>query len=364
VRQLIAILIDAYRDLNSRMLFWITLAISGSVIMLLAMFGVDSEGLSFLHFHWHLAYLDPHLFYRAIFLSLIVIGIWLSWGAVILALISTAGLFPDLLASGAIDLYLSKPISRPRLFIYKYFSGLLFVTLQLTLFSVGCFLVVGLRTHEWLPILLLALPFILSLFSYIYAFCVLIGIWSRSTIAALLLTVLLWLAFSGLQRTEGILLFSRVGLERTIHRVERDLQAAEADAKLPSRNILDLQPGLARKRAESDRDQLVDLRGTYSWIAMFENICRRIENVCPKTWETTNLLDRYLLPNEDTGADNDQPPAGPGFLGIDARDLRPAGIEVQQRQRARPLSFVIGSSLACEAVVLLLAGWLFCRRDY
>ena len=60
-------------------------------------------------------------------------------------MISTASLFPDFLAGGAVDLYLSKPISRLRLFLFKYSCGLLFVALQIGCFCLASFLVIGLR---------------------------------------------------------------------------------------------------------------------------------------------------------------------------------------------------------------------------
>jgi hypothetical protein len=360
-----ALLVDAYRELNSKKLFWITLLLSVSVISVLALFGVDDEGLTFLKFHWNTGFLDPHFFYRAVFLSLIVIGIWLSWGAIILALISTAGTFPDLIAGGEIDLYLSKPISRLRLFLTKYCTSLLFVTLQLTLFSLGCYLVVGWRTHEWRPSLFLAIPLIVLLFSYVYCFSVLIGIWTRSTITALLLAVLLWLFFSGVQRTENILAVFRLGLEKSIHRTETDLKLAQSQSQAPTRVLFDLQPGLARKRIDSDNEKLVDLRESHSRIAFFENCTRALEAIVPKTLETTNMLDRYLLAGEDTGAENDQSSSrGPQPMGIDPRDFQSANLEMQHRMLTRSPSYVIGTSLASEAVVLFIAAWIFCRRDY
>jgi ABC-type transport system involved in multi-copper enzyme maturation permease subunit len=73
--------------------------------------------------------------YKWVF-SVFVIGIWAKWAALVLALISTASIFPELIASGSIDLYLSKPISRLRLFLTKYVGGLLFVVLQMTIFAV------------------------------------------------------------------------------------------------------------------------------------------------------------------------------------------------------------------------------------
>jgi len=76
------------------------------------------------------------LLYRAIFSSFMV-TIWLAWAATILALISTASIFPDFLSGGAIDLVLSKPIGRFKLFFFKYVTSLLFVLLQVAIFCFG-----------------------------------------------------------------------------------------------------------------------------------------------------------------------------------------------------------------------------------
>jgi hypothetical protein len=51
-------------------------------------------------------------------------------------------------------------------------------------------------------------------------------------------------------------------------------------------------------------------------------------------------------------------------MGSDGHHLQAAGQEIRQRARTRSLSYVIGTSLACEAVFLALAAWIFYRRDY
>src|SRR5205085_9269224 len=96
------------------------------------------------------------------------VGIWLTFAALILAIVSTASLFPDLITGGAIDLYLSKPISRLRLILTKYATGLLFVALQVLVFCAASFLVIGLRGGVWEPRLFLAVPIVLCFFSYLF----------------------------------------------------------------------------------------------------------------------------------------------------------------------------------------------------
>ena len=102
-------------------------------------------------------------------------GVYLTWVAAVLALISTSSMFPDFLTGGSIDLYLSKPIGRVRLFFTKYVSGLMFVALQVSVFAVGSFLVLGWRGHSWEPSLFLAIPIVVIFFSYLYGICVLLG---------------------------------------------------------------------------------------------------------------------------------------------------------------------------------------------
>ena len=153
------------------------------------------------------SFISPAVFYKQMFVYG-GIGFWLSWLATILALISTAGIFPDLISSGVIDLFVSKPIGRLRLFVTEYAAGLLFVTLQVTIFSLGSFLVIGLRGGVWEPGLFVAVPVVVCFFSYLFSVCTLLGILTRSTVAALLLTLLFWLFVYGTGAAEqNVLMF-------------------------------------------------------------------------------------------------------------------------------------------------------------
>ncbi|HEX8914516.1 MAG TPA: hypothetical protein VF796_19360, partial [Humisphaera sp.] len=198
--QTLAIFLDSYRELNARKMFWITLVLSGVFMLAFALFGATDNELTLLTTSWPMPMAKT--FYKAILLEIVLVTIWISWAAVILALISTSGIFPDFIAGGSIDLYLAKPIGRLRLFLTKYLAALLFVILQATVFAVCAFLVVGLRAGEWKPGLFLTIPLLTLFFSYIYAVCVLVGVLTRSTIAALTAAMLFWLFLFGLQWTE------------------------------------------------------------------------------------------------------------------------------------------------------------------
>jgi len=347
MRQTLALLIDAYRDLNSRKLFWITLAISGAIIIALAMIGVDGDAITFFRMRLEMhGFIDPSALYRELIISVFIIGIWLTWGAIALALISTAGVFPDLISSGSIDLYLSKPISRLRLFVTKYFTGLLFVALQVSMFMLGCFVVMGIRIHEWRPSLFLAIPLIVAMFSYLFAFSTLVGVWTRSAVAAILLTALVWLLCGVVQRVEPWLLLNRLALEQANARIERLNHVA------PS---------------EFYAQQASDLQTHERWFGFFHQLFAAARAILPKTTETTNLLDRYLMSRQELTPsipNQSDDNSGPTFFGASRRDQDVAMAEVQKQMLTRTPFSIIGSSLLCELVVLVFAGWLFCRRVY
>ena len=123
--EIYTILLDSYRLLKARVLFWITLGISGLVGLLYLSIGFSDEG-TFLFFG--LVTIESEmvrkgsemaeLIYLGIYVKFIV-GLWITWIAIILGLISTASIFPDFMSEGSIELSLSKPVSRLKIFLTK-----------------------------------------------------------------------------------------------------------------------------------------------------------------------------------------------------------------------------------------------------
>ncbi len=206
-----AILVDSYRLVLSRKLFWISLIISGVVVLAYASIGFDDTGWFFLFGMTHFE--DDYIragspwavgLYLGIF-SQFIVGFWLTWAATILALISTAPIFVDFMADGSIDLVLAKPLSRVKLFFVKYLGGLLFVLLQVGVFSLGVFLCVGWRIGQWNWSIFSAIPLVLVFFSYLYGFNVLMNVITRSSLASILMTILFWFMIYSVQQTESVL---------------------------------------------------------------------------------------------------------------------------------------------------------------
>ena len=167
-----AMFIDAYRELNAKKLFWITMMLTVVFSLALATIGIDESGVSFLWFKIGFLPLNTDIltakqFYLAAF-SYLGIGIWLTWIATILAIISTSGIIPDLVTEGVIECMLAKPISRVRLFLTKYSTGLMFVALQVAAFSVVSMLVIWIRGGYLEPRILLAIPIVVCFYSFLF----------------------------------------------------------------------------------------------------------------------------------------------------------------------------------------------------
>ena len=357
--QTAALFVDAYRELNARKLFWITLALSAIVVIAFAFVSITDEGLvlfgmDFRHPVLNARFIKPSEFYRVLFVGL-AIPYWLAWPAVILALISTAGIIPDFVSGGSIEGFLSKPIGRTRLFLTKVIGALLFVTAQVALFTFGWFLLIGIRAGEWTPSVFLAIPFVVVFYSYLYAICALVGLLTRSTIAALLVTLLVWLGLWAGNWTDIYLLGQREGNALRVEDLTNDLDRAEAAGNL--QRTADLREELEEAEA--------DYRGSKRWFAAISII----RTVLPKTSETTNLLERYVVSfeNEDEleqasrNENRQQAEEIPSWLLM--ADPRVAE-RIAERRQERSIFWIIGSSLAFEVVVLGAACLIFSRRDF
>jgi hypothetical protein len=352
--QTCAIFLEAYRSLNSKKLFWIVLALSGLVVVVFACVGINEHGLKILFWQVDMDFLNskivhPDQFYKGMFVH-IGIAVWLAWIASILALISTAGIFPDLMTAGSIDLFVSKPISRLRLFFTEYLAGLLFAALQVTVFTVACFLVIGLRGGVWEPGLFLAVPLVVCVFSYLFSVCVFLGVATRSTIAALLLTILFWFVIWGVGTAErGLLVFEKMEQHgASLAAVQMEQSESMARAHAPARRTKPASPADQPSAAANGS-------GNSSFFSIAHGIAYDIKTVLPKTGDTVELLERSLTKI----AKLPQPVGGP-----QERLMHAAERDAIDVLRGRSIAWVVGTSLGFEAVALAFAALIFCRRDY
>jgi len=375
--QTIALFVDAYRELNAKKLFWITLGISVLVVGAVGAVGINDRGWSLLWWTFDSSIVNakrmtPVVFYRFIFATL-AIPIWLTWAATILALISTSSIIPEFVSGGAIELSLSKPISRVRLILTKYLTGLTFAGLQVLVFCACSFLVIGIRSGSWDLSLFLAVPIVVLFFSYLYCFCALIGLLTRSTIAAVLLTVGFWLLVFLVHSAEQTFLVFRISnemrqekLAAMIETLKTQRQQSESQAKAENREVdpavLHVNDTSMAKRQgqldETKKDSVMLIRG--------HAILYGVMTVLPKTKETVALLDRYLLTQKER--DQFQPDNDEQSFGMSNDDVkisqRHMTSRIEGERRSRNVTWVIGTSLGFEVVMVGLMVWFFRRRDF
>ncbi len=397
-----ALLLDSFRMMVARKLFWVTLAISTLVVIAYGSIGSNSEGLTlfFGAIKFDVPMLADHSqAYRAliqlIFANFLV-PIWLAWIATILALVSTTSIFPDFQAQGAIDIVLSKPITRWKIFLVKYAGSMIFVFLQVGIFCLGVFLVVGLRLGEWNRTILLGIPIVLVFFSYLYSFNALIGVVTKSAIAALLFTMLFWFMLFVVQVAEAglgqFLTQQEIRLEWSQQRIDR-LESRLDKTENPSSFAEALSTSLndtagIRVRLEEEQSDSEDLRRTVATLGRWHKLVNGLLVVLPKNQQTIGLLDRWIRAGTNTTLDQIFEPQTVGGKGkqFDPEDIdstvenapedfdsnferqQQLQIEAGKKQRekydAQSPWFIIGTSLGFEAVLILLAGWIFTRRDY
>jgi ABC-type transport system involved in multi-copper enzyme maturation permease subunit len=374
MRQTRALLVDAYRELQAKKMFWVVLILNVAVIGVFAILGVNGQSLTVLWYEvgdTRRIGLEPIFLYKYAF-SAFIVGLWFTWAATLLALISTAGIFPDFMSSGAVDLFLAKPISRLRLFFTKYLAGLLFVASQVTIFTTLSFLVLGVRAGIWQAGLFFAIPIVLVFFSYLYAVCVLLGTVTRSTIAAFLLTMLAWTGFWLVDYIDRQVAIVPVIVQAQQNDIANQLSTVEKqielETKTPSEDsekklaALDMTRGALLKR----RDTTI----TPHAVETAQQVLFGIKSVVPKTRDTIVLLDRVLFSDADLkdlskqGTEQAAPETAPAARrGRGGPDFAMQSAQLQN-DRVHSAWWIIGTSLIFEAVCLALAAWHFCTRDF
>lgn len=362
----VAILVDTYRELSSKRLFWLSMALSAIVVLAFAAVGINERGMSILTWTIELPLLNTSVlredeFYKLAFYGLGV-QFWLAWLACLLALVSSAGLFPELVASGTVETLLSKPVSRRRLYLSKFAGGLLFTTLQVTAFCFASFLVIGLRGGAWEPGIFLAVPMVTLLYSYLFSACALIGTLTRSAIAALLLTVIFWGFLFTLHQAERVVNGFRIGKEQEIAAIDRLVERRRQKDATADTSDLDADRAIAE--------------GALPSLTTAHRILYAAKTVLPKTDETAALVQRWMIDAANLGelAEDEPEPApnvlerrrkgrGTSFGVVRARE-RDVLAAVDADRRARSVGWVLGTSLAFEAAVLAIGCRVFARRDF
>ncbi|MDB4386989.1 hypothetical protein N9Z15_02150 [Akkermansiaceae bacterium] len=146
MKAFLTLLLDSFRMLKSGAIFWVTFGISLLVAVIYLSIGFDEKGVTL--FFGLTGFPSEDLVKgspgSATFYTKAIVGFWLSWAAIILALISCASIFPKTMEEGSAGMLLTKKSSRLGVFIAKYIGSLLFMFVQ-----VGLFIVIVLIAMKW-----------------------------------------------------------------------------------------------------------------------------------------------------------------------------------------------------------------------
>lgn len=354
--QTCAVFVSAYRELNARKLFWVALALNALIMGAVATVGLDDSGISIFGYKLPIPGITIKLFPDGQLYKLIIatlgVSIWLAWLSTILALLSTASMFPDL-ASGGVDTMLSKPIGRTRLFLTKFATGLLFTALQVTVFAVLAFLVLGIRGGAWEIGIFVVVPLMVVFFSYLFALQAVVGVVTRSPIASVIVTLLFWIFIFLVHAGEQ---FSLAG--KTANRLEIEGIQAKIDT---------LKTDAAKEGLQLELTNQTEYRGNWE---LAHALCYGLKTIVPKTTETANLVGRALrmsadIPVEDAAEGEDEDTRRQrGFFRSRFVSERKMALEMKNEMNSRSVSWVVGTSFAFECVVLGFGVWYFRRRDF
>ena len=382
---LIAMLIDTWRELTSRFLFWIVLAISAFIVLLLTSVGFDETGISL---WWGLSHSEHELLrrgtrnldvvYRAFF-SDVLVGFWLTYAATFLGLISTASVFPDFLSGGGVDMLLAKPRRRPSIFIAKFVASLLFAAVPVTLVCLGVLLSMRTALGVWEFEILYALPYVLLFYSSLFAVCVLVGTVTRSALASLLLTVVIWGLFLAAGAVESTAGFAYDQIQEDIERVQNgdDEKKSKRRRRRPPRaaqvemeeNKFDSDEASPEDSAFNRAARLESLEEFAANAALTERIASAIRWPLPKGVEIIDLMRERITPEDDPNffiafgmTMSGQPIELAETVGSLADQVTDNILSARKVRRSN--RYVIGTTVLFQAITLGLAiGW-FTRRDY
>ncbi len=369
--QTIALLLDSIRALRSRYLFWISLWISIlSAVLLFGLISFNEEG-------WRILWLKTtESEFRAgtesarqlmsWMFNEMYVRWWLSWAAVALALISTASIMPDFLASGSIDLALSKPIARWRLMALKFLGAMLFVALQITLGVLLAYLLMGVKIGVWIPAALWAIPLITLQFFYLYSISTLIAVVTRSTVASLLITLIAWGLFSTIQITSNQIDSNLAQTERYIGALNSRIESIRKRAAREQR-----EPSPAEiRRITTMQGRAATWQPIYEMLKPWPSRTRLMEAVVPKTADIQKILANTARAPALTelGGMSEIFRSQLGVAGITDDDeidaMYEATLAGKKAIREVNATFSILTSLLIPLAALLAAGVRFIRKDY
>ncbi len=115
-----------------------------------------------------------------------------------LSIFAVAGLIPDLLQKGNIDLFLSKLITREQLIFGKFLGSVLIIMLNIVYFILALWVLVGLKFEFWGTGILFSIVSITFAFAVLYSIMIFLGILTKSSVLPIIVSYLIYIVLSPL----------------------------------------------------------------------------------------------------------------------------------------------------------------------
>ncbi|HEV3020933.1 MAG TPA: ABC transporter permease, partial [Pirellulales bacterium] len=133
-----------------------------------------------------------------------VMNFFVGFVGVFVAVLVTASIMPHTFEPGAVDLLLSKPVSRSLVYVTKYLGGCMFTLINAAFMIGGLWLISGARLGVWNHRMLLCVPLLCFLFAIYYAVSALAGAIWKNAIVAVVMSVLFYCVCLVVGVTKGL----------------------------------------------------------------------------------------------------------------------------------------------------------------
>ena len=175
-----------------------------TIILLIFSLGIgrQHDNLGVITFFGKPILISSQLSFNALEFLLIQLHSLSSFWIILLGVIGIAGLIPEMLEKGTIDLFLSKPLSRVELLLARAFGGVIGMSVNMIYFIFGIWCIFGLKLGVWHWGFLSSSLYLTYAFVCLFSIVTITGLITRSAAFSIMLTFAFTIISWGLELRE------------------------------------------------------------------------------------------------------------------------------------------------------------------
>jgi len=220
--RLLALILHTVREVAAKATLWVLVGISTVILLVIALgFSTDTtaDGVVLQIFgHATTPPLERSQLEQAVATMQAGLAGGLMTGVFLFGIFATAGIIPEALEKGIVDLYLSKPIARWELLAGKSLGAVAVILVNIVYFIGALWLVVGLKAGIWSLQLLLSPLLMTFVFACLYSIVTVLAVATRNMgiviIGAFLYLIVVGAALES--RAQGLYLLSGSAVYRSV----------------------------------------------------------------------------------------------------------------------------------------------------